>query len=520
MSAVIEQTEQTTAMILTALLRPNDYNPNVMTDDEFAELVAEVRHLGRLPKPVVARPNGDGYVIVDGEHGWRAAREVGLTEVPCEVIAADDFEAMRQTYKRNQHGTHNPVQLGRMFRQMMEARGLSQRALAEEVHVSEGTIRNALEYAKAADVRNGYAFDTLTLKQVRYFNRLPRCIGRLWLDGGADVRSLLKAKTEKELSAREEYGQAEYAADYILKEYAQLEDTGLTAFLPDSNRRVNFPTVIEKLEGWDKFEREWTRAGITRAQVREYTKHHFSGAKVVGSDYEMRRALSLLIDTSQRPPHFRLTPEEFGGVIQNAITDGVGGFTFPDYLRVAIAEKTGEVPKDKVDSLEERGQKLVSVREKLIEIELNTEAPDYIQASSLPSAEKHALWKAQEWSPIKEIGESLEAVKRAVAQRNSIPRGDKGTSVEHAVWECLRTTFGEMKARAKWESFSEAQIARALAERLPLYDKEKDAEAIATLSGKLAELTKAELLVLEEYTAALIGWKKHVELFKAMAAKG
>ena len=58
MSAVIEQTEQTTAMILTALLRPNDYNPNVMTDDEFGELVAEVRHLGRLPKPVVARPNG------------------------------------------------------------------------------------------------------------------------------------------------------------------------------------------------------------------------------------------------------------------------------------------------------------------------------------------------------------------------------------------------------------------------------------------------------------------------------
>ncbi len=198
MSAVIEQTEQTTAMILTALLRPNDYNPNVMTDDEFAELVAEVRHLGRLPKPVVARPNGDGYVIVDGEHGWRAAREVGLTEVPCEVIAADDFEAMRQTYKRNQHGTHNPVQLGRMFRQMMEARGLSQRALAEEVHVSEGTIRNALEYAKAADVRNGYAFEKLTLKQVRYFNRLPPKLANVWLHFGAQVKDLWRVKTDEE----------------------------------------------------------------------------------------------------------------------------------------------------------------------------------------------------------------------------------------------------------------------------------------------------------------------------------
>src|SRR5690606_29130015 len=95
--------------IAPAAIKPNDYNPNRMTDDEFAELVAEVRHLGRLPKPVVVRPNGDGYVIVDGEHGWRAAQEVGLPEITCEVIEVDDFEAMRQTYKRNQHGQHNPV---------------------------------------------------------------------------------------------------------------------------------------------------------------------------------------------------------------------------------------------------------------------------------------------------------------------------------------------------------------------------------------------------------------------------
>jgi len=66
-----------------------------MTPDAFAELVAEVRHLGRLPKPVVVRPHRDRWLIVDGEHGWRAAREAGLAEVPCEVIEVGDFEAMR-----------------------------------------------------------------------------------------------------------------------------------------------------------------------------------------------------------------------------------------------------------------------------------------------------------------------------------------------------------------------------------------------------------------------------------------
>ena len=152
-----KNTPMATITLPLSALEPNTYNPNRMADKRFAELVEEIQHLGRLPKPVVARPNGDGqYVIVDGEHGWRAAREAGLSEIAVEVVEADDFEARRQTYKRNQHGEHDPVLLGRMFRQMMEERELSQRALAKEIAVSEGTVRNALLYAEAAEMRNGY----------------------------------------------------------------------------------------------------------------------------------------------------------------------------------------------------------------------------------------------------------------------------------------------------------------------------------------------------------------------------
>lgn len=147
--------------ILLERIEPNDWNPNEMTEEEFAELVAEVEHLGKPPKPIILRPKDDGFEIVDGEHSFRALLQVGLKVLKpgwYEVENYDNFEAMRQTYKRNQHGVHDPIKQGRLFQRMMDEHGLSQRAIAKEIGVSEGTIRNSLEYAKAAEVRNDYAF--------------------------------------------------------------------------------------------------------------------------------------------------------------------------------------------------------------------------------------------------------------------------------------------------------------------------------------------------------------------------
>src|SRR5262245_44734007 len=176
-------------VIDTSLIAANSFNPNQMTDEEFAEYVAEVRRLGGLPKPIVVRPNGEGrYVVVDGEYALLAAKEVGLEEVPCEVIDADEFEARRQCLKRNQHGRMNPVRLGRMFREMMDLRKLSLRELEQEIKTSEGTIRNALLFAEGAELRNRYAPEgaedkiaRLTVKQVRAYVNRPGSERDRWL---------------------------------------------------------------------------------------------------------------------------------------------------------------------------------------------------------------------------------------------------------------------------------------------------------------------------------------------------
>jgi ParB-like chromosome segregation protein Spo0J len=112
-------------------LRANSWNPNTMSEKEFSEYRAEVAHIGRLPKPILARPLEDGsFEVIDGAHALRIAEELGYTEVPCEVEELTEVEAMRATYKRNRGGRDDKVLLGRMFERIAERGGPSNRKLA------------------------------------------------------------------------------------------------------------------------------------------------------------------------------------------------------------------------------------------------------------------------------------------------------------------------------------------------------------------------------------------------------
>ncbi len=54
-----------TSLLPVSALEPNDYNPNRMADERFAELVEEVRHLRRLACPLAAADHPlDGFGAV------------------------------------------------------------------------------------------------------------------------------------------------------------------------------------------------------------------------------------------------------------------------------------------------------------------------------------------------------------------------------------------------------------------------------------------------------------------------
>ena len=180
--------------VSVSLIVPNPVNPNRMTEEAFRAYVAEVRRLGRLPKPIVVRSKGKEFQIVDGEHGWKAAKEVGLTEVLVEVIEADDYELEVQCFKRNRGGRDDPVLLGQMFERMKNEKGCSNYELGADLGKSEGWVRVYLRYAEAARLRSTYAGEDrggevakLSQRQLHTYLTLPQEIGNPWLDSGGDL---------------------------------------------------------------------------------------------------------------------------------------------------------------------------------------------------------------------------------------------------------------------------------------------------------------------------------------------
>jgi len=73
---------------------PNAWNPNTMDDREFDQLVRKLQKYGMLdPLQVVAFPEGHEnagkYMLIGGEHRWRAAQILEWDTVPCLICTGD-----------------------------------------------------------------------------------------------------------------------------------------------------------------------------------------------------------------------------------------------------------------------------------------------------------------------------------------------------------------------------------------------------------------------------------------------
>jgi ParB family chromosome partitioning protein len=69
-------------------------------DDQMDELVASIR-AGGIEEPLIVRPVGDRFVVINGHRRREAALRIGLATVPCQVKSVDISLARRTAFVTN-----------------------------------------------------------------------------------------------------------------------------------------------------------------------------------------------------------------------------------------------------------------------------------------------------------------------------------------------------------------------------------------------------------------------------------
>ena len=136
-------------------IKPNSNQPRKTFDEEkLQELAASIEEHG-LIQPVVLRKVKRGYEIVAGERRWRAARIIGIREIPCIVKELSDEENMLLAIIENmQREDLNPIEEAEGISQMIDTYGLTQEQVSRSVGKSRPYIANSLRLLTlAAPVR-------------------------------------------------------------------------------------------------------------------------------------------------------------------------------------------------------------------------------------------------------------------------------------------------------------------------------------------------------------------------------
>lgn len=136
-----------------AEIEPNREQPRKSFSDEaIAALADSIREHGMI-QPILVRPiSNGGYQIVAGERRWRAARMLGLDEVPVNIRELSDSEAMQIALIENlQRENLNPIEEALGYRELIENFAMTQDKVAKMVGRSRSSIANAVRMLSLPD---------------------------------------------------------------------------------------------------------------------------------------------------------------------------------------------------------------------------------------------------------------------------------------------------------------------------------------------------------------------------------
>jgi ParB family transcriptional regulator, chromosome partitioning protein len=104
-----------------------------------------VRELATASVAAATSGAGARFELIAGERRWRAAQEIGLTEVPAIIRSANDLEVLELSLIENlQRADLNPIEVAQGYARLANEFGMRQEDIALKVGRSRAAVANAL----------------------------------------------------------------------------------------------------------------------------------------------------------------------------------------------------------------------------------------------------------------------------------------------------------------------------------------------------------------------------------------
>ncbi|ERI90521.1 putative nucleoid occlusion protein [Clostridiales bacterium oral taxon 876 str. F0540] len=168
--------EKNICYISPELISPNIYQPRKHFNEEtIDELAQSIKVYGIIQPLSVRRLSADRYELVAGERRLRAAKKLGLSEVPAILVDITDKDSAAIALLENlQREDLNFIEEAEAYHNLIKDHSYTQEQLAEVIGKKQSTIANKIRLLKLDnEIRNTLLENKLTERHARALLKLP-----------------------------------------------------------------------------------------------------------------------------------------------------------------------------------------------------------------------------------------------------------------------------------------------------------------------------------------------------------
>jgi len=226
-------------------IEPNPDQPRKDFDEKaMAELADSIREKGIIQPIIVERKESGGFVIIAGERRYRAAKMIGLEEVPVIIKNYGQDERLEIALIENiQRSDLNPIEEAEAYQKLIEMHNYTQDQVAKKVGKQRTTIANALRILKLPDeIKKQLSEGIITPGHARAI---------LSLEDSIDQKELTQSIINEKLSVRDAEKLAEKKRstkqNILRTENSKQADPEIIAIESDLMERYGTRVKIKKL---------------------------------------------------------------------------------------------------------------------------------------------------------------------------------------------------------------------------------------------------------------------------------